>query len=158
MGRLSQDTIVVGRLRGLPILTFVFLSLSFTGWTIWETFWGYGFIDSMYHSSFGDLLGPLAIIIGLAATFWFGRMWKDRSSYLRYDSRCFHRGSEASWPIASIRDVVVTRNVLGIRSVRIRLSSSEQPELAKAYMLVEDADKVCAEIARGLGISHAEPS
>ena len=109
------------------MLAFLALTVMLSALGFRETAWGGRLAD-----------GLLLIFMGVFATGWFARMWAGRSTYLRHDRSRLYRGSEASWALASIDDVIVTRNWAGVRSVRIRLSAGSQPELAKAYMLIED--------------------
>jgi hypothetical protein len=103
------------------------------------------------------MTGPVAIGIAIVAVYLFVRMWRERCHYLHHDGVTLFKGSDGSWPLASIRDAMLTRNWLGIRSLRIDVGQGvgATPELAKTYMLLERPeavrDAVMVAVARARG-------
>ncbi|WP_447760960.1 hypothetical protein [Sphingopyxis panaciterrae] len=87
------------------------------------------------------LLGNLVVtaMIGAAAygVFHFHRLWRQRDTYIFHDGARLYRGSDMSWPLANIRDAIVTRSELGVRSVRLVVDDDSETtrELVKLYML-----------------------
>ena len=142
----NGNYVVVGRLRSGPIAVFLGSALALTAGAIWEVVLGDHFVGSMYYHVFGDLLGPLVAIMGFVATYSFARMWRERATYLRFDGGQLYRGS-TSWPKSSIRGVKITQNAFGLCSLRIMPAKLE---LAKTYMLVEDAAQVRDALERWL--------
>jgi hypothetical protein len=144
----EANIIVLARLRGGPILAFVALGLALLGLSLWEIFADDDFAGTRVGRSFGPLAGPVAIAAACAIVYLFMRMWRERGQYLHHDGVTLFKGSDGSWPLASIRDVVVTSNWLGLRSLRIDVGRGNRPELAKAYMLVETPEAVQRAVAR----------
>jgi hypothetical protein len=139
----ERNIIILGRLRGGAISIFLALGLAMLGYFIWEEWWGDAFADTLYFHFLGPMTGPVAIGIAIIVIYLFWRMWRERGHYLHHDGTTLFRGSNGSWPLASVRDVRFTRNWLGIRSLRIDVSAGlKSPELAKVYMLAESPEAV----------------
>ncbi|WP_245836575.1 hypothetical protein [Sphingopyxis indica] len=135
-GRRSRE-VVLGRLRTAPVLAWAGAAAAGLVWALWELLWGGGFAASGFYRLLGPLTGPLIVAIFGYATFDFGRMFALRRRYLRHDGVRLYRGADRSWPLANIRDVVVTRGALGIGSLRLVVDDDSETtrELAKLYML-----------------------
>jgi hypothetical protein len=153
----DPNIIILGHLRGGAISVFLALGLAMLGFFLWEELWGDAFADTLYYHLLGRMTGPVAIGIAIVAVYLFVRMWRERCHYLHHDGVTLFKGSDGSWPLASIRDAMVTRNWLGIRSLRIDVGQGvgATPELAKTYMLREPPeavrDAVMVAVARARG-------
>lgn len=144
----ESNIIILGRLRVGVIAVFVALGAAMLGFFLREELWGGGFADTLFHHLLGPMTGPAAISCAIIVLYLFARMWRERDDYLYHDGVTLFRGPNRSWPLASIRDVMFTRNFLGIRSLRIDVGNgAKPPELTKAYMLVERPETVRDAIA-----------
>lgn len=144
----ERNIIILGRLRGGAISIFLALGLAMLGTFVWEEWWGDAFADTLYYHILGPMTGPVAIGCAIAVIYQFARMWRERDHYLNHDGVTLFRGWNGSWPLASIREVRLTRNWLGIGSLRIDVGAGgKSPELTKAYMLVDRPEVVRDAIA-----------
>lgn len=86
---------------------------------------------------FGNPLMTLLIAATALGLGHFLRLWRQRRGYIVHDGERLYRGSDASWPLAAIRDVIVARNELGIVSLRLVVDDDSETtrELVKLYML-----------------------
>jgi len=141
---------VIARLRAGPIVALIAIALALGAYALWELVSGDRFSSSIYSHIFGPLTGPLVIGAALIAAWLFGQMWRERSCYLRHDGMRLYRGSRQSWPLSSIHEVVLTRNMLGIQSLRIVHGRADSRELAKGYLLAESPSDVRTALERAI--------
>lgn len=155
----DRPVIVVGRLRGSAVLVFVVLMATIMLLCIAEQLWGDGFAGSALYPLFGRLLGPLAIGGSGFGVWLFVRMWRERGHYLHHDGVRLYKGSDGSWPLANVRDVIVTRNWLGIGSLRLVVDDDSETtrELAKLYMLADAPETVRGGVMFAVGGARGFP-
>jgi len=148
-----SKAMVVGRLRTAPVLAWAGAAAAGLVWALWELVWGGGFAASGFYRLLGPLTGPLIVAILAYATFDFARMFALRRRYLRHDGVRLYRGADRSWPLANIRDVVVTRNWMGLGSLRLVVDDDSETtrELAKLYMLEGPAEAVRGAVLFAIG-------
>ena len=86
---------------------------------------------------FGDAVATAAMIaaaIGLSTCF---RLWRQRDAWIFHDGLRLYRGNSLSWPLATIRDVVIERSDIGIASLRLVVDDDSETtrELVKLPLL-----------------------
>lgn len=86
---------------------------------------------------FGDAVATTAMIaaaIGLSTCF---RLWRQRDAWIFHDGLRLYRGNSLSWPLATIRDVVIERSDIGIASLRLVVDDDSETtrELVKLPLL-----------------------
>jgi len=148
-----SKAMVVGRLRTAPVLAWAGAAAAGFVWALWELVWGGGFAASSFYRLLGPLTGPLIVALFGYLSFEFGRMFALRRRYLRHDGVRLYRGADRSWPLANIRDVVVTRNALGLGSLRLVVDDDSETtrELAKLYMLADPVEAVRGAVLFAVG-------
>ena len=74
----------------------------------------------------------------------FHRLWRQRDTYIFHDGSRLYRGSADSWPLSLIRDVVVSRNEIGIESLRLVVDDDSEVtrELVKLALLADPPEAV----------------
>lgn len=137
MTRGDRKIIVIGRLQAKPLLVGqVLCALLFAALAVRQAQGG-SVREAAAHILFGD---PVMTALIAAAGFGFVhffRLWRQRGGYIFHDGARLYRGHDASWPLAAIRDVIVTRGELGIASLRLVVDDDSETtrELVKLYML-----------------------
>lgn len=131
----KEDLVILGRLRGWPLLLWMAVALAMCGYSLWLELSGEGFSDSIFFHMFGSLLGPLVMGASLFAIFSLFRMWRRRNDYLRHDGERLFQGSRKSWPLDTILDVVLIDRPLGKRVVRIVTTNGRQEYLTDSFYL-----------------------
>ena len=144
MMRGDRKRVVIGRLRPKPLLLGQMLSAAalavLAGKRIADIPWSDGAAAVLRGLLFGDVLVTLLALAAALLLIHFVRLWRARGAYIAHDGARLYRGRDASWPLASIRDVVVSPGELGIASLRLVVDDDSEVTrgLAKLYML-EDA-------------------
>jgi hypothetical protein len=161
MDRGDRDIVVIGRLRSIPVLAWAVVMAGMAVFFLWREIRGGGFAGTLYYHVLGPLLGPIAIGASVYAAYLCHRMWREREAYLCHDGVRLYQGRDGSWPLAAIRDVMLTSNWLGIRSLRIAVDDGggrvSRPELAKVYMLAGTPEAMRAAVARVVAEARTEP-
>lgn len=152
MKQAEREITVLGRLRGSVVGAWIVLPAALVIYLTWQEYWGDGFPDSLYRRVFGDLTVPICVALFLAGSYFFCRMWRERNYYIHHDGMRLFKGSDGSWPLSTVREAMLTRNTLGIQSLRILVETSDgrttTPELAKCYFLAEPPEIVRAAVSR----------
>jgi hypothetical protein len=133
----DRKKIVIGRLQAKPLLVGQVLCALLLAALVARQAQGDGAGEVAVHILLGD---PVMTVLIAAAAFGFTRffrLWRQRDDYIFHDGERLHRGSDGSWPLAAIRDVIVTRSELGIASLRLVVDDDSETtrELVKLYML-----------------------
>lgn len=128
---------VLARLRAAPLLMWQAGCLAVLGLLLGELDWGGAPGDILFNSLVGHPAVVVLIVVALILWIYSLGMWRRRHAYLRHDGTRLYRGASMSWPLAEIRDVVVTRNELGLSSLRLVVDDDSETtrELVKLYML-----------------------
>jgi hypothetical protein len=137
MTRRDRKIVVIGRLQAKPLLAGQLLCAFLLVLLAARQAEGGSAREAAAHILFGD---PVMTVLMAAAAFGFFHflgLWRRRGGYIFHDGERLHRGSDASWPLAAIRDVIVTRSELGIASLRLVVDDDSETtrELVKLYML-----------------------
>jgi hypothetical protein len=115
----DRRIVVIGRLKAKPLLAGQLLcALALAGLMLRQAR-GEGVLEIAASMVFGNL--AVTALIGAAAfgLFTFHRMWRQRARWIFHDGARLYRGSDASWPLSLIRDVVIVRSEIGLRSLRL---------------------------------------
>lgn len=139
----DRKTVVIGRLKAKPLLVGQVLCALLLAGLIARWLLGGERQDAVYRL----LSDPVMLLLIAAAAFGlahYRRLWRQRGRYIRHDGTLLYRGGDASWPLATIRDVIVTRGELGIASLRLVVDDDSETtrELAKLYMLDDAPEAV----------------
>jgi len=137
MERGDRQMVVIARLRAAPLVAWQAMCLGVLAallnrldWdgTPADIFWTMVYVHPVAMLSIAAVLGMSAYGLGL---------WRRRGAYVRHDGVMLYRGGSARWPLALIRDVVVTRGELGVESLRLVVDDDSEVtrELVKLYML-----------------------
>lgn len=128
---------VLARLRAAPLLMWQGGSLVMLAILLAELDWGGVPGDVLFNSLVGHPVVVTLIVATLVLWVYSFGMWRRRNLYLRHDGTRLYRGASMSWPLAEIRDVIVTRNELGLQSLRLVVDDDSETtrELMKLYML-----------------------
>jgi hypothetical protein len=149
---------VIARLRTAPLVAWQAGSLVLVAGLLGELDWGGDPLDAVRNMIF---VQPL-VLLGIAAVltvwaYWLG-VWRKREAYVRHDGRMLYRGSSAAWPLIAIRDVIVVRGELGVKSLRLVVDDDSEVtrELVKLYLLGDRPevvrDAVMFAVARAGGV------
>ncbi len=131
---------MIGRLTAKPLAAGQLLcALALVGLLIHQA-QGEGAAEIIRHILFGNLIVTALIGVAVLGLVHFHRLWRQRDSYIFHDGARLYRGSSESWPLSLIRDVVITRNEIGIESLRLVVDDDSEVtrELVKLALL-EDA-------------------
>ncbi len=106
--------------------------------------WGGNAGDVVWNMVFGRPLVMLGIAAVLAGWAYWLSVWRRRNAYLRHDGVSLYCGGAHRWPLVLIRDVIVTRSEVGVRSLRLVVDDDSEVtrELVKLYMLDERPEVV----------------
>lgn len=131
---------MIGRLQAKPLAAGQLLcALALVGLLIRQA-QGEGAAEIIRHILFGNLMVTALIGVAMLGMVHFHRLWRQREAYIFHDGALLYRGSSDSWPLSLIRDVVVSRNEIGIESLRLVVDDDSEVtrELVKLALL-EDA-------------------
>jgi hypothetical protein len=155
MVQAKEDLVILGRLRGWPLLLWMAFMLGIGGYSMWLELSGEGFSDSRYYHVFGPLLGPLVIGASLFSCFYFFGMWRWRRDYLRHDGELLFRGGRKSWPLQSIESVVLVEKPFGKRAVRI-VTRGRQEFLTDSFYLAGSVADLRLSVIRAAKAARGE--
>lgn len=133
----DRKIIVIGRLQAKPLLVGqVLCALLFAGLVARQARGGSAG-EMAANILFGNVMVTLLIVGAAWGLVHFAGLWRRRGGYIFHDGARLYRGSDASWPLANIRDVIVARSELGITSLRLVVDDDSETtrELVKLYML-----------------------
>ncbi|HEY0597060.1 hypothetical protein [Sphingopyxis sp.] len=138
---------MIGRLKAKPLLAGQLLcALAAAALIVRQASvaWGDGAGDMLRAVLFGNLLASAGIILALLGFAAFYRAWRRRRAFIWHDGARLYRGSEESWPLPLIRDVVIAKNDLGIASLRLVVDDDSEVtrELVKLYLLEDSPEAV----------------
>src|SRR3546814_16336225 len=68
---------------------------------------------------FGNLVVTAAVAAAIFGFVGYFRAWRRRDAWIVHDGARLYRGTDASWPLALLRDVVIERTEFGIASLRL---------------------------------------
>ncbi|SEH13697.1 hypothetical protein SAMN05428974_0905 [Sphingopyxis sp. YR583] len=139
--------IVIGRLKAKPLLAGQLLcALAAAGLMLRQASvaWGDSAADILRSILVGNLLVSAGIAVALLGFTAFYRAWRRRGAFIWHDGARLYRGSEESWPLPLIRDVVIAKNDLGIASLRLVVDDDSEVtrELVKLYLLEDSPEAV----------------
>jgi hypothetical protein len=140
----ARKPIVIGRLKAKPLLVGQVLCALLLAGLVARQARGEGAREVVGHILFGNPVMTLLIAAAAYGLIHFIRLWRQRESYIAHDGARLYRGSDASWPLANIRDVIVTRGELGIVSLRLVVDDDSETtrELVKLTLLVDAPEAV----------------
>jgi hypothetical protein len=144
MARLNHRIVVIGRLMAKPLAAGQLLCvLALTGLLIRQAE-GEGAVEIVRHILFGNLMVTALIGVAALGLLNFHRLWRQRETYIWHDGARLYRGSSDSWPLSLIRDVVITRNEIGIESLRLIVDDDSEVtrELVKLALLADPPEAV----------------
>lgn len=121
MRRGDRNLIVIGRLRGKPLLAGQLLcAIAIAGLVVRQAgaAWGDGAAAVIRHILTGNLIVTALIMMAAVGLWHFIRLWRRRGAWIAHDGARLYRGDE-SWPLPLIRDVVVAPGAFGIASLRL---------------------------------------
>lgn len=133
----DRQIIVVARLKAKPLLAGQLISALAFAALAW------GQVGPVRRDGAGEMIRSLlfgdavATALMIAAAFAFRtcwRLWRQRESYVFHDGVRLYRGSSLSWPLDSIRDVVVERDGIGIPT--LRLVVDDDSEVTRALVML----------------------
>lgn len=129
--------VVIARLRAAPLVGWQFACAVLLGVLSARLDWGGDPLDAVRNMVFAQPLRLLGIAAVLGVWAYIIGMWRRRGDYLRHDGVTLYRGASAAWPLALVRDVVVTRGETGLHSIRLVVDDDSEVtrELVKLYML-----------------------
>lgn len=143
----TNRRIVIGRLKAKPLMAGQMLcALAAAALIVRQASgaWGDGAGAVVRAVAFGHLLASVGILLALLGLAAFYRAWRRRDAFIWHDGARLYRGSEESWPLPLIRDVVIAKNDLGIASLRLVVDDDSEVtrELVKLYLLKDSPDAV----------------
>ena len=154
----DRKMVVVARLRAAPLVGWLAGSAMLIAMLLARLDWGGDPVDAFWNMIFAQPLILLGIVALLSVgAYWLG-VWRRRGAYVRHDGRTLYRGSAAAWPLIAIRDVIVVRGELGVKSLRLVVDDDSEVtrELVKLYLLDERPevvrDAVMFAVARAGGV------
>ncbi len=131
---------VIARLKAKPLIVWQLACAGALAALIARQAEGYSALSIVGNILFGNLVVTAAIVAAAWGLNHFPRMWRQRGSYVFHDGARLYRGSDASWPLASIRDAVVERSDIGIASLRLVIDDdSEVTRALVPLYLLDDA-------------------
>lgn len=133
----DRRIVVIGRLKAKPLLAGQLLcALALAGLMLRQAR-GEGMLEIAANMLFGNLVVTALIAAAAFGLFTFHRMWRQRARYIFHDGARLYRGSDASWPLGAIRDVVIVRSEIGVRSLRLVVDDDSETtrELVKLDLL-----------------------
>lgn len=141
----DRKRIVIGRLQAKPLLVGQVLCALLLAGLVARQARGDGWREVMANILFGNLVMTLLLAAAAYGLLHFLRLWRQRAHYITHDGARLYRGSDASWPLANIRDVIVARGELGIVSLRLVVDDDSETtrELVKLSMLEDAPEAVC---------------
>lgn len=140
----DRKIVVIGRLQAKPLLAWQMLcGLLLCGLIVRQSS-GHGLFEIVMNILFGNLIVTALIVATAVGLAHFFKLWRQRDTYIFHDGARLFRGSDGSWPLSSIRDVVIARNELGIASLRLVVDDDSETtrELVKLYMLADSPEAV----------------
>ena len=140
MTRSNPGIFVIGRLQAKPLLAGQLLGALLLAGLVVRQARGDGVAEIAASILFGNLVVTALIAVAALGVAHHFRLWRQRDAYIFHDGVRLHRGSDASWPLTAIRDVIIAPGELGIASLRLVVDDDSEVtrELVKLYML-EDA-------------------
>ncbi|WP_428628562.1 hypothetical protein [Sphingopyxis sp.] len=159
----GRNRVVIARLRTAPLVAWQAGCLGLLGLLLARLEWGGDPVDVFRNMIFVHPLVMLGIAAVLAGWAYWLSIWRRRSAYLRHDGVSLYCGGAHRWPLVLIRDVIVTRSEVGVRSLRLVVDDDSEVtrELVKLYMLderpevVRDAVMFAVARAGGVGVMGA---
>lgn len=144
MERGERRMMVLARLRTAPLVLWQLACLGLAALLLNELDWSARPADMARNMVFGHPVVTVLIAVVLCASAYGIDLWRRRKAYVRHDGTRLYRGTGLSWPLAAIRDVIVTRSELGIESLRLVVDDDSETtrELVKLYMLADRPDVV----------------
>ena len=136
--------IVIGRLRAKPLLAGQLLCALAAAGLIARQARGANVTEVALNLLFGNLVVTAALAAAIFGFVGFFRAWRRRDAWIVHDGARLYRGTDAAWPLALIRDVVIERNDLGIASLRLVVDDDSEVtrELVKLYLLEDSPEAV----------------
>ena len=144
MAQWDHRIVVIGRLTAKPLAAGQLLcALVLAGLLIHQA-QGEGAAEIIRHILFGNLIVTALIGVAALGLVHFHRLWRQREAYIFHDGARLYRGSSESWPLSLIRDVVITRNEIGIESLRLVVDDDSEVtrELVKLALLEDPPEAV----------------
>lgn len=140
----NPKIVILARLKPKPLLAGQLLcALLFAGLAVRQA-QGESVAEVIRHILFGNLAATILIAVAALGLAHHVRLWRQRGTYIFHDGTRLYRGSEASWPLAAVRDVVVARGGFGIDTLRLVVDDDSETtrELVKLYMLADPPEGV----------------
>lgn len=111
--------VVIGRLSPKPILLGQIVCALLLALLVEAQARGDSIAEIAASIAFGN---PLAMV-AMGAAAWglthFVRLWRLRDAWITHDGARLYRGRDQSWPLSSIRDVVIERGATGLAALRL---------------------------------------
>lgn len=135
---------MIGRLRAKPLLAGQLLCALAAAGLIARQARGANVTEVAMNLLFGNLVVTAVLAAAIFGFVGFFRAWRRRDAWIVHDGAQLYRGTDAAWPLALIRDVVIERNDLGIASLRLVVDDDSEVtrELVKLYLLEDSPDAV----------------
>ncbi|WP_156343987.1 hypothetical protein [Sphingopyxis macrogoltabida] len=133
----DRNMVVVARLRAAPLVAWQFGCALLLGVLAARLDWHGGLAEMLRTMVFVQPLVGLGIVAVLTLwAYWIG-VWRRRGDYLRHDGVTLYRGGSTRWPLALVRNVVVTRGETGLHALRLVVDDDSEVtrELVKLYLL-----------------------
>ena len=144
MARWDHRIVVIGRLQAKPLAAGQLLcALALVGLLARQAR-GSSALEIVGSILFGNLLVTALIAAAALGLTHFHRLWRQREAYIFHDGARLYRGSSDSWPLSLIRDVVVSRNEIGVESLRLVIDDDSEVtrELVKLALLEDPPEAV----------------
>lgn len=133
----DRRTIVIARLKPKPLAAGQFLCLLALGALVAMQARGDTAGEVVRSIFFGDIVMTALMAGAVVGFIYFRRLWRWRDAYVRHDGVTLYRGGSARWPLALVRDVLLVKDGVGARSLRLVVDDDSEVtrELVKLAML-----------------------
>lgn len=140
----DRRIVILGRLKAKPLVAWQLLCGLVLAGLVARQWRGAGAAEIAANLLLGNPIATAAMAAAAFGVLHFHRLWRQRESYIFHDGARLHRGSDGSWPLASIRDAVIERSEIGVASLRLVVDDDSETtrELVKLYLLADAPEAV----------------